>query len=196
MELGEQVKELIEEVKALRSEIDQLKSRSAPDLAAQLAEEAISRGRPWYVKEINDLLKRVMKSEEEDSITVLAGIYKREGSAAMWDSVEPIDKVLAIPHEKEAEYFVPLTNPQRLTILSILTNGLKSEGELSELTGLQGGALHHHLEELLKHAYIRRTERGQYQLHPRGWTTYVTACQIASCLEDLTPEKFKWEDED
>lgn len=55
-------------------------------------------------------------------------------------------------------------------------------------------ALHHHLEELLKHAYIRRTERGQYQLHPRGWTTYVAACQIASCLEELTPERFKWDE--
>lgn len=196
MATEDQVKKLVEEVKELRSEVEQLKRRSSPDLTSQLVEEARA-SRPWYVKELHELLERIMKSEEEfgKNITIMAGIYRGEESGAVWDSVEPIDKVLSISHEKVAEYFTPLTSPQRLNILSILTSSLKSEGDLSELTQLKGGSLHHHLEELLRHAYIRRTERGQYQLHPRGWTTYITACQIASGLEKLTPEKFKWTDE-
>ena len=196
MALEEQVKKLVEEVGALRSEVDSLKKRAAPDLASEL-EEKVRRARPWYVQELHDLLDRVMKSEErfKDSITVLAGLYRGKAGAAVWSSVESVDKVLTIAHEKVAEYFAPLTSAQRLNILSILISGLKSESELSELTGLQGGSLHHHLEELMKQAYIRRTERGQYQLHPRGWTVYITACQIAASLTELTPEKFKWPDE-
>ena len=196
MALEERFKKLVDEVNALRSEVDLLKRRATPDLASQL-EEKVRRARPWYVQELHDLLERVMKSEKQfkENITVLAGIYRGQANAAVWDSVESIDKVLTIAHEKVAEYFAPLTSPQRLNILSILTSGSKSESELSELTGLQGGSLHHHLEELMKQAYIRRTGRGQYQLHPRGWTTYITACQIAASLTELTPEKFKWSDE-
>ena len=59
------------------------------------------------------------------------------------------------------ELFAKALTPVKVKILLLAYGGI-NEGELSRKTGLQGGALHYHIKDLLMLGLLERAKRGIY----------------------------------
>ena len=53
---------------------------------------------------------------------------------------------------------------------------------LSEITGLKGGNLYHHLRDLLHNAYVRDGKDRAYELTGFGRQMLLTLTEIAGCM--------------
>lgn len=63
-----------------------------------------------------------------------------------------------------------------------------SASEISEKLKINGGQLHHHLDELLKAHYIRKINRGHYSIDMDGWRALFTVMQLGHCMRVKAPE--------
>lgn len=77
-------------------------------------------------------------------------------------------------------FLEPMSNKNRLLILSSLHNGKKSFSELSKLTGKSGGPLIFHLNKLLKAKLIaQENNQGDYIITQKG----IEAIELISSIE-------------
>ena len=65
-------------------------------------------------------------------------------------------------------------NVNRLKILATCLNGA-SESDIAEKIELRGGALHHHIRELMMHGLLKKVERGKYATTSAGMYMIVVA---------------------
>ncbi len=77
-----------------------------------------------------------------------------QASAAAFHTLSPE----AIEHV--AQYFQVLSEPARLRLLRILSDGERSVGELAELIGASAANTSRHLSQLDRHGFIVRETRG------------------------------------
>lgn len=84
-----------------------------------------------------------------------------------------------------------LASKQRILILKNLVLGRLTSGELSELTGMTGGHLHHHIKDLLNLGFIEKDASFKYYATEFGVNAYVTAASMHRRLSYDNREGFK-----
>ena len=94
-------------------------------------------------------------------------------------------KLEEIPLEVVDSICEPLANKQRLLILKALAGSPRGFSELSQITTLRGGNLLFHLQKLLDSKMIlQHSERTDYQITRKGYTTLEALLSIYSSLKD------------
>jgi len=163
-------------------------AEQGPPYVGPITQQAMERqaeGPPALMREWHRALK-----QPGNFILLWAGaILKPDGHGNSWSMMfictgdepapnpePPINSDVAAKMET---MLAPLAHESRVRILQSLYRGPSSPTELSELTGLKGGSLYHHLRELLYAAYVR-DEQGKYQLTDLGRQLLVSFTSIAS----------------
>jgi len=89
------------------------------------------------------------------------------------------------PEKMVPEICEPIANKQRLIMLKALSGESKTFSELSKLTGLRGGNLLFHIQKLLDTRMIlQRSERGDYIITRKGYSTLQGLSRIYSEIGD------------
>ncbi|WP_440955799.1 winged helix-turn-helix domain-containing protein [Methanosarcina sp. Mfa9] len=89
------------------------------------------------------------------------------------------------PERLVSEICEPIANKQRLLMLKALSGESKTFSELSKLTGLRGGNLLFHLQKLLDTGMVlQRSERGDYIITRRGYSTLQGLSRIYSEIKE------------
>ncbi len=112
----------------------------------------------------------------------ISGWVERKGDgykSDIWYGVEKLDGIDTVAehiskHSDLLETFSKSLTLSKIKILAYAYNGA-SESELSEKTGLRGGALHYHLKDLLLLNLLRKNGRGQYETTRYGSRVLHTA---------------------
>ncbi|MDD2439837.1 MAG: ArsR family transcriptional regulator [Methanosarcinaceae archaeon] len=90
------------------------------------------------------------------------------------------------PEKMVLEICEPIANKQRLLMLKALSGASKSFSELSKLTGLRGGNLLFHLQKLLETGMVlQRSERGDYIITQKGYSTLQGLSRICSEIGEI-----------
>ena len=90
------------------------------------------------------------------------------------------------PDRIVSEVCEPIANKQRLLMLKALSGESKTFSELSKLTGLRGGNLLFHLQKLLDtEMVLQRSERGDYIITRKGYSTLRGLSRIYSEIEQI-----------
>lgn len=88
------------------------------------------------------------------------------------------------PEKLVSEICEPIANRQRLLMLKALSGESKTFSELSKITGLRGGNLLFHLQKLLETGMVlQRSERGDYIITRKGYSTLQGLSRIYSEIE-------------
>ncbi len=79
------------------------------------------------------------------------------------DKISGMEEYIAIVDDNKEflELYSKSLTPTKVKILLMAFEGI-NEGELSEKTGLRGGALHYHLRDLVLLGLLEKRERGRY----------------------------------
>ncbi len=120
----------------------------------------------------------------------ISGWVKRNGDGyrvGIWRGyakVNGIDEYVEMVDENREflELYAKSLTPSKVKILLLAYDGI-SEGELSQRTGLRGGALHYHLRDLLLLGLLEKRGRGKY------YTTKYGSFVIRSAISAI--RKFK-----
>ncbi len=87
----------------------------------------------------------------------------------MSGKVVPSFDVEAVPASKIADLVTPLANADRIRIVRALIDKPMTFTEIEDLIGKRGGALKHHLDQLIQERYVvRESVRGRYLATVRG----------------------------
>jgi len=106
-------------------------------------------------------------------------IYEEKEEGAKRADISEIE-----PDRLVSEICEPVANKQRLLMLKMLSGENKTFSELSKLTGLRGGNLLFHLQKLLETGMIlQRSERGDYIITRKGYSTLQGLSRIYSEIE-------------
>ena len=150
-----------ETLKLYRDRLDGLKKEAKTPNCSRCFSEASS----LFEKQVK-LMRSLQIYEERDE-----GIKKPDIS-----EIEP-DRLVS-------EVCEPVANRQRLLMLKALSGESKTFSELSKLTGLRGGNLLFHLQKLLETAMVlQRSERGDYIITRKGYSTLQGLSRIYSEIE-------------
>ncbi|MFZ2497553.1 MAG: winged helix-turn-helix domain-containing protein [Methanosarcina sp.] len=150
-----------ETLKLYRDRMDGLKKEAKTPNCSRCFSEASS----LFEKQVK-LMRSLQIYEERDE-----GIKKPDIS-----EIEP-DRLVS-------EVCEPVANRQRLLMLKALSGESKTFSELSKLTGLRGGNLLFHLQKLLETAMVlQRSERGDYIITRKGYSTLQGLSRIYSEIE-------------
>lgn len=84
-----------------------------------------------------------------------------------------------------------LASKQRILILKELSIKKLASGELTAITGMTGGHLHHHLRDLLSLGLIEKEASGKYAATTFGLNAYITAASLHRRLSYDNRENFK-----
>lgn len=84
-----------------------------------------------------------------------------------------------------------LASKQRILILKELSIKKLTSGELTEITGMAGGHLHHHVRDLLSLGLIEKEASGKYTATDFGLNAYITAASLHRRLSYDNRENFK-----
>ena len=98
--------------------------------------------------------------------------------------------------ERTLEMLEALSNGNRLRVLVELFGGEKYPKELVSATGLEGGALYHHLDALTNAGLIGRTDQGRIKLTHMGGLLAHLALIIFDVREQAEKEASKKEPEE
>ena len=107
-----------------------------------------------------------------------AHLARRDSSVSLGD----------IPAAKVERLLAPLAHRGRIGIMQALLRGPVGPSELSEVTGLHGGGLYHHLRELQHSAYVRQDE-GRYHLTQLGGQLLAMVLCVANDVVADRPEE-------
>ena len=188
----EKIQKLEERILKLEREINELKS-------ILKKEEVIIRKTPIisFLDVIENGLKEKFKEKYDeffkDGILFMAGHIKE----TRWEIVSSPSDVLKISSKRVAAFAEVLANEARFLILKTLYSGPKTAKELSQITGLEGGQLYHHLRILLQHRLIYAKRRGEYSITALGVQSLLMISLIANWvippLEEEIEELLKGE---
>ncbi|HHY35062.1 MAG TPA: helix-turn-helix domain-containing protein [Firmicutes bacterium] len=128
-------------------------------------------GPPEHVAELLEVIRRRIADPEvlrESGCTLLfALIENREGkesySVVGYASENDIGKML-VPDVELVRFAAAFTSPWRLKIIRTLAHRNRTSREIAEETGLVGGQLYHHLNELIRAGFVRQEARNCYSL--------------------------------
>ncbi|WP_255336799.1 winged helix-turn-helix domain-containing protein [Methanosarcina sp. KYL-1] len=108
-------------------------------------------------------------------------IYEDKGEGSEKGDISEIEPDKIVPEVCE-----PVANKQRLLMLKALSGESKTFSELSKLTGLRGGNLLFHLQKLLDTGMVlQRSERGDYIITPKGYSTLQGLSRIYSEIGEV-----------
>lgn len=84
-----------------------------------------------------------------------------------------------------------LASKQRILILKELSTRKLASSELTAITGMTGGHLHHHVRDLLSLGLIEKEASGKYAATTFGLNAYITAASLHRRLSYDNRENFK-----
>lgn len=84
-----------------------------------------------------------------------------------------------------------LASKQRIFILKELSMSKLTSGELTAITGMAGGHLHHHVRDLLSLGLIKKEASGKYAVTTLGLNAYITAASLHRRLSYDNRKNFK-----
>lgn len=127
-------------------------------------------GPPEHVAELLEVIRRRItdpKVRESGCTLLFALIENREGkesySMVGYASESDVGKMLVTDIEL-VRFAAAFTSPWRLKIIRALARGSRTSREIAEQTGLVGGQLYHHLNELIRAGFVRQEARNCYSL--------------------------------
>ena len=163
------MEELTKTVEVLQKRIEHLE-----DIVQKLEESQHlvttedGRKEPWEVAEIERIMKK-WYTEAGQPVIVSATRDEQGG----WVNTGGIRALMKLPLDKVVFLLSPFSSEQRLKILLLLHEYPKSSTDLSNATGLEGGQLYHHIEELMEAKYVEKVYKGKYRLTDIGkWALY------------------------
>lgn len=174
-ELGKSVEELQNRLKSLEAQVQEIREMLPRTVVSEEKEASPprtviveEREEPWEVVEIEKVMKKWYDAVKKEVI-VSASRDEHGG----WVNTSVVESLTKLPIDKVVFLLSPFSNEQRLKILLQLCEYPKSATDLTNATGLQGGQLYHHLEELMGARYIEKPYKGKYYLTDIGrWAFY------------------------
>ena len=152
-----------ETVKMYREKLEELKKQAKTENCSKCFSEASA----LFEKQV-----RLMRSLQ---------IYEDRTEGAEQADISELQPEKMVP-----EICEPIANKQRLLMLKALSGESKTFSELSKLTGLRGGNLLFHLQKLLDTGMIlQRSERGDYIITRKGFSTLQGLSRIYSEIEQI-----------
>jgi len=146
------------------------------------------RKEPWEVVEIESVMKKWYAAAGEP--VIVSATRDEQGG---WVNTSPIRGLMKLPLDKVTFLLSPFSSEQRLKILLLLHEYPKSSTDISNATGLEGGQLYHHIEELMEANYMEKVYKGKYRLTGIGrWALYnvlITAQHLINFLTEGGPER-------
>jgi DNA-binding transcriptional ArsR family regulator len=126
------------------------------------------RKEPWEVVEIEKVMKKWYAAVGEP--VIVSATRDKQGG---WVNTSPIKALTQLPMDKVVFLLSPFSSEQRLKILLLLHEYPRSSTDLSNATGLEGGPLYHHIEELIEAKYMEKVYKGKYCLTDIGrWALF------------------------
>ncbi len=160
-ELREQVRGLIEDVRALKA------GREKPRVASLLGQDEET------IRRVGEELASAARASDSAGILSYSGYYERSGpegrGRALWvDERRTTDELFSQDDERVARLLSALGHRQRAAIIRELLGGPASATELVERLGMgTTGQVYHHLNALLAADLVTQIERGRYRLRGR-----------------------------
>jgi len=174
------MEEIVERLERLEAELEKVKERQ----------------RAGEVRGTNDDIVNILKEAYKDHERVLAFIYLErrvaDDGSKYWDEwacMGPVRATDEINLHKLSKLMESCSSEARLKILHEVFKSPKYPRELSEATGLTGGALYHHLEILTEAGLIERDKLGRIVRTPEGELfTAVVLKLIGEIAEEAYPK--------
>ena len=178
MNVEERINLLEEKVKRLEEEIEELKSllKGKPLKERKRFKVVLDAIEDYLRKDYGDRFEE----EFSEGFTCFAGKVKGEVMRSSWEVFSSVKDVLSISGRRVSMLAETVSNISRVLILRALYSGPKSSKELSEITGLEGGQLYHHLRLLIQRRMIGVKKRGVYYLTGSGLITLLIISSLAS----------------
>jgi len=171
--LDTSLEKVLSRLERLERDLDNLKAR-----ARRSEERTDEEGPPAYVEKIEKVLEDELEhsSASTEDLLVLAALRKEAGkivdSLSIASRGRP-DEFVVSPETQASikgalDVLQTLSNEKRLQILVEVFKGGRYPKELTDVTGLDGGALYHHLDTLTEAGFAERDKQGKVVLTPRG----------------------------
>ncbi|RLE58398.1 MAG: hypothetical protein DRJ32_06525 [Thermoprotei archaeon] len=175
-----EIEEIKREIKRLAAELEELKKK------IKVAEvSGVSVHDPLGV---SSALRKHL-GEKEGGVFVHAGYAKVGGWHCDWNQIFYLNDVTEVSPKRVEKLVAPLANSSRVALLKALLSKARSISEITEITGLRGGELYHHLKELIRSGYVTSEKRGVYRLTMKGEIVLIIASGMAKWLEAPTEEE-------
>lgn len=170
------VNEILDRLDKVEKELEQLKKKENRPGNVQVE----SGPPPGYVNSIERILFEELEKSDaySEDLLVLAAFTKEGGkpvdgmsiasrsSRDLGETEDPEKQARLI--KQALDVLQTMSNEMRLRILVETFRGGKYPKELTMATGLQGGALYHHLDVLTEAGFLERNEQGKVILTSRG----------------------------
>jgi len=173
--MGNKVEELIESIENLQHKVKDLETRLQKISRLLLITGSEHEGpeEPVTIEISNTITKWFNDVKQE--VIVIASRDKHGLSI----TTSTLKELAQLPLDRVVFRLVPFSNEQRLKILLLLDEYPKSSTDLSNATGLQGGQLYHHLDELIGAQYVEKEYKGKYRLTEGGRSALYSALLIS-----------------
>lgn len=116
-------------------------------------------------------------SAKENGYTVLFSLIERlagKGAQSVVSCQSETDMAAnIIPDDDLSGFAKAFSNPGRLRLLRAFAGGDRTPSQLTEITGLAGGRLYHHLKWLTYIGFVSSDGRGTHELTQLGKTAYL-----------------------
>lgn len=163
------MEELAKTIEGLRQRIEHLEAIVQKlEEPRHLVTMEDGRKEPWEVVEIENVMKKWYAAVGEP--VIVSATRDEQGG---WVNTSAVRGLMKLPLDKVVFILSPFSSEQRLKILLLLHEYPKSSTDLSNATGLEGGQLYHHIEELVNAKYVEKVYKGKYRLTDiGGWALY------------------------
>lgn len=126
---------------------------------------------------IVNLLNTLKQNFKENDRIIFQAILTNKSTAEL--SLTSLNTLYSEENDEDiAKLCSALSSKQRLTILKHLCKEKLTNGELSSITGMNGGHLYHHIKDLLALDFIRKDSSGKYSATDFGVNAYITAASL------------------
>jgi len=165
------VEERLHKLEERVSKIEQLVSKIVEEAPKKAAKE------PPY-EEIRELLIRKYGKIYEKEFICLACYTNKFG----WNLLLSPKDALGVDARRVSSVSEALANEYRVKILRALYEKSRTSKELSDITGLEGGQLYHHLRILTQNRFVVVGRRGEYSITVKGATALMVLSALAKVL--------------
>jgi len=182
MSVENRFSELEKRVSRLEKELEELKSK--------FVQERVTLTKPSLLDSIKEELVRY-SDEYEKGFVLIASLLTINERKTRWELVSSPSEILRLHPKRIALFSEILSNEARVAILKTLCTGSKTARELSQITGLEGGQLYHHLRILLQNRFISAKKRGEYQITGNGLQALMVTSLMAGFIIPPLEEEIK-----
>ena len=182
MSVEKKLLELEKRISSLERELRELKSK--------VVETKVSLTKPSLIDSIKKELSKY-SDEYKEGFILIANLITINERKSRWELVSSPSEALKLHPKRVALFSEILSNEARVAILKALCTGSKTARELSQITGLEGGQLYHHLRILLQNRFISAKRRGEYQITGNGLQVLMVLSLMAGFLIPPLEEEIK-----